>query len=54
MKNLLLPHIWQDAPNRDHNYKKMKQKYLDKRVAMLKTVINFVYRTERFKNDCGI
>ena len=54
VKNLLFPHIWQGIPKRDHNYKATKQKYLDKRVAILKTVVNFVHRTKRFKNDYGI
>ena len=52
--NLLFPHIWQGAPKRDQNYKKVKQKYLEKRIAILKTVVNFVHRTKRFKNDYGI
>ena len=57
VQNLLFPHIRQGAPKRDHNYRKMKQKYLEKRVAILKTVINFVHRTKpskRLKNDYGI
>ena len=28
VRNLLFPHIWQGA-KRDHNYKKIKQKYLE-------------------------
>ena len=46
VKNLLFPYIWQGVPKRDHNYKETKQKYLDKRVAILKTVVNFVHRTK--------
>ena len=54
VRNLLFPHIWQGSPKRDENFKKMKKKFLEKRVAIIKTVINFVHRTKRFKNDFGI
>ena len=52
--NILVPHIWQGNPKRDKDYKKNEKKFLKRRIAILKTVINFVDRTRRFKNDFGI
>ena len=54
VKNILFPHTWQGNPKRDKDFKKTKQKYLEKRVEILKAVINFVNKTKRFKNDFGI
>ena len=57
-ENLLFPHLWQGNPikekNKGENYLKLKEKYLKKRVLILKTVINFVNSTRRFNNDFGI
>ena len=52
--NILVPHIWQGNPKRDKDYKKNEKKFLERRIAILKAVINFVDRTRRFKNDFGI
>ena len=47
-------HIWQGCPKRDKDFRKTKLKFLEKRVEILKAVINFVNKTKRFKNDFGI
>ena len=52
--NILFPHIWQGNPKRDKDFKKNEEKFLEKRISILKTVINYVDRTRRFKNDFGI
>ena len=54
VQNILFPHLWQGEPKKGKDYKRMKKNYLDTRVAILKTVINFVNRTKRFKNDFGL
>ena len=58
-KNLLFPHLWQSDPYKEKNedkdnYLKIKERNLKKRVQILKTVVNFVNDTKRFKNDFGI
>ena len=53
-ENLLFPQIWQGRPENNNDFKKNMDKYLKKRVEILKTVINFVNSTRRFKNDFGI
>ena len=52
--NILFPHTWQGNPKRDKDFKKNEKKFLEKRIAILKAVINYVDRTRRFKNDFGI
>ena len=56
-KNILFPHLWQGNPKFDKSNKSQYQEKvknnLDKRVEILKCVINFVRETKRFKNNFG-
>ena len=49
--NLLFPHTWQQDPTRDDKEWKIKMEInTAKRVKILKIIVNFVLKTERFKD----
>ena len=54
VNNILFPHTWQGLPKKGKDFKEKEKKFLDIRIDVLKTVIQFVRRTKRFKNDFGI
>ena len=54
VNNILFPHTWQGSPRKGKDFKEKEKKFLEIRVEILKTIVNFVNRTKRFKTDFGI
>ena len=52
--DVLFPHIWQSQPMRDDEYYKQKwYENIQVRVNILKAIVNYVKRTQRFNGEFG-
>ena len=52
--DIIFPHVWQINFNKnDENYKEKNEKNLRVRIQILKEIIRFVNKTQRFNGDFG-